>query len=90
MTLLLSSCSSFQKSLKIETKPVEIPQQVFEKPVGVIAPEIKWIVIPYNNKAVFALDEKNYLSLATWLQDVLRYIKNQKSVIEAYEQIKAQ
>jgi hypothetical protein len=70
-------------------------------PVGVMSPSIEFkIVTPdVTNKlnddiakgaepyVYFAMDETNYLELAKWLQDLLRYIKEQNEVIDYYRSV---
>ena len=42
-------------------------------------------VLVENGRAYFGFDEADYLSVAAWLQDMLRFVKAQNAVIEAYE-----
>lgn len=73
---------------------------MYQRPAGVISPTVKVIVVTPNrtdkwNKeiakgdrqpyVVFGYDEKDYLTFSQWLQDVLRYVRSQNAVIEAYE-----
>lgn len=98
--LLLISCTSLPQKLEVKTEAAKIERQIYQKPAGVISPDIKVIVVTPNradewNKeiakgdkqpyVIFGYDEKDYLTFSQWLQDVLRYIKSQNAVIEAYE-----
>ncbi len=85
----MTSCATLPKKLNITTTQVQIERQVYPRPAGVVAPEVKVVVVaPDGDKkpfVVFGYNEKDYLSLAQWLQDMLRYIKDQNAVIKAYE-----
>lgn len=98
--LLLISCSSSPQRLEVKTSEVHIERQIYQKPAGVIAPKIKIAVVTPNradgwNKkiaqgrkapyVIFGYTEKDYLTFSQWLNDVLRYIKSQNAVIQAYE-----
>lgn len=77
------------------------PRQIHQRPQPVLAPQISLVVITpertqkWNEQieagdkapyAFFGYSEDQYLDFAKWLQDVLRFIRSQNSVIEAYEQ----
>ncbi len=83
------SCSTSPKKLEVTTVQRLIERQVYPRPTGVVSPKVKVVVVtPDGDKkpfVVFGYNEKDYLSLAQWLQDVLRFIKGQNAVIKAYE-----
>ncbi len=85
----MPSCATLPKKLDITTTQVQIERQVYPRPAGVVAPEVKVVVVtPDGDKkpyAVFGYNEKDYLTFAQWLQDILRYIRDQNAVIKAYE-----
>lgn len=95
----LTSCSLLTRIIDINKKPTNIPIIHPEKPTPIVAQGITIRVItpdvarklnddiaahkipPY---VFFAFPEKDYLTFAAWLQDVLRYIKEQDAIIEYY------
>lgn len=98
--LLLISCASLPQKLEVKTEATKIERQIYQKPAGIVPPDIEVVVVTPNRTdewnreiakgdrqpyVIFGYDEKDYLTFAQWLQDVLRYIKSQNAVIEAYE-----
>jgi len=98
--LLTSGCTRSKELLTVQSEPVKLANQKYQEPYGVIAPDVKFIVVNPDiteewNKAIkegkkqpyalISLDEKNYISFSEWLEDVVRYINSQKAVIKAYE-----
>jgi len=96
---ILSGCSLFKTKLEVSNVPIEKPVLDISLPQPVKMNPIQWIVVTdknYNevinssknsNGLVFlvALDENNYKNLALNNSNVLRYIREQKSVIAAYK-----
>lgn len=81
-----------KKPLTILNKPVHVPRYAYERPLGVVSPELKINVITPktisnhgDDYVFFSFNEQNYLTLAEWLEDILRYIKSQNVVISLYE-----
>jgi uncharacterized lipoprotein YajG len=99
-SLALSGCATLKKELVVRTKPIEKPKLDVPMPQPVKMQSMQWVVITdknYNdvietvkdpNGLVFlvALDETSYKNLALNNANLLRFIREQKSVIAAYKQ----
>ena len=99
-SLALSGCATPKKELVVRTTPVEKPKLDVPLPQHVKMQPMQWVVITdknYNdviesvkdtNGLVFlvALDESSYKNLALNNANILRFIREQKSVIAAYRQ----
>lgn len=99
-SLALSGCAALKKELVVRTKPVEKPKLDVSMPQPVKMQPMQWVIITdknYNdviesakdsNGLVFlvALDESGYKNLALNNANLLRFIREQKSVIAAYKQ----
>lgn len=82
------SCVSLPQKLEITSKPIEIQKVIHPRPNPVISPDLNLRVVTgatIGDDVIFGFNENDYLSLAGWLQDILRYIRQQNAVIEAYE-----
>ena len=96
----MMSCSSSQKQLEVQVKPVQTKRVIHPRPVGVPAPDIDMELITpeimesmlaelasgdRQAEAYWSFKESSYLTFAQWLQDMLRYTKATDSLISAYE-----
>lgn len=94
---ILSGCSSV-KELVVKTKPIDKPKLDVQMPSPVSMQPIQWVVITDKNYEdvinkvkdpnglvfLVALDEQSYKNLAINNATVLKFIREQKSVIAAY------
>ena len=99
-SLALSGCATTKKELVVQTKPIDRPKLDVVMPYPVKMQPMHWIVITDKNynevidtiknskNLVFlvALDETGYKNLALNNANLLRFIREQKSVIAAYKQ----
>lgn len=91
-TLLLVGCTSTPTTVNTE-QDVSIIKP--ERPSPIISPNVTIKVLTPSiaqemlDKGIpfvyYGLDEASYLELAKWLQDNLRYLKEQNEIIEYYE-----
>lgn len=99
-SLALSGCATLKKELVVRTKPVEKPKLDIIMPQPVKMQPMQWVVITDKNYSdvietvkdpnglvfLVALDETSYKNLALNNANILRFIREQKSVIAAYKQ----
>jgi len=100
MMLLLASCSNLPTPLVTQTQLIEVPRVVYPRPVGVESIDVAIVVATPQRmaqwlsdietgtkkpEAYFGYNEADYLTVAQWLQELLRYINAQNAVIETYE-----
>ena len=97
---LLSSCSALpEKQVVVQTEYVSKNIPVQERPKPVKMPDVEWFVVTKDNMAEFeqrvsqaagdivfmAITPKGYENLAIGIQDLRRYILQQKEIIVYYE-----
>ena len=88
MTLL--ACNSTPDKVEVKTVPINIEVPAPSPALPVVAPDIQFVVltkttVPTDDYVFFALNENDYLSFAQWLQEMLRYTKEQNAIIEYYK-----
>mgnify|MGYP003664883608 CR=1 FL=1 len=88
LTLLLSSCSSWNALKTVEIKTVEvdrnIPIQNRPQPIKMNT-EMRWWVVTEETLVAYVLSVKDYETLALNMAEIKRYIEQQKSIIVYYE-----
>jgi len=94
------SCATSPQPLEVQVQPIQIKRIIHPRPVGVPAPDIDMVVITpeimaqwlaeiesgeRQAEAYWSFNENNYLTLAQWLQDMLRFTKAQNALVKTYE-----
>ena len=101
LSLLLSSCSTWDKLSKIEVQTIEVERQIPIQnwPASLELHNIKWFVVTEQNfeefkeKYIkqngeflfFAISVRDYETLALNMAEIKRYVEQQKSIIVYYE-----
>ena len=101
LSLLLSSCSSWDKLKRIEVKTVEVDRVIptQNRPRQLDLNDISWLVVTeqnfedfkkrfkkYNGNFLFySMSVRDYETLALNMADIKRYIEQQKQIIIYYE-----
>ena len=101
LSLLLSSCSSWDKLKRIEVKTVEVDRVIptQNRPRQLDLNDITWFVVTeqnfedfkkrfkkYNGNFLFySMSVRDYETLALNMADIKRYIEQQKQIIIYYE-----
>jgi len=97
--LTLSSCSSIPNIIDINSSPVERPPLVVPDVDEFTTRPIEWTVVtPENQEQVFqdlnnedidvvlyAITDEGYKNLSLNMADIIKLVKQQKSIIAAYE-----
>ena len=97
--LTLSSCSSIPNIIDINSSPVERPPLVVPDVDEFTTRPIEWTVLtPENQEQVFqdlkdrdidvvlyAITDDGYKNLSLNMADIIKLVKQQKSIIAAYE-----
>jgi len=95
----IAGCSFFRPKPEVIIKQVEKPKLELELPEPIELESIRWVVITEKNMQdvianaknknglvfLVALDEKGYKTLAINNAKILKYIKEQKSMLIAYK-----
>jgi hypothetical protein len=83
---VLSGCSAFQtkEPVKISCIPVEKPKLQVDLPSPVALQSVNWSLLMNNNVLLIALDEQGYKALSLNNAKILKYIREQNSLITAY------
>ena len=76
--------------LETKIEPVFFERPIYARPAGVAPIDVDIVVFANEmtapaGQAYFAYSEADYLAMAAWLQNILRFIKAQNTVIDAYE-----
>jgi hypothetical protein len=98
--LCLAACAPNVKELQITTKPLEIDVAKAADPIGVTMLPVNFRVINKDNlnrfldelkqqqggdnPVFFAIDTKDYENISLNIADIIRYIKQQQSIIIYY------
>lgn len=90
---ILGNCASIADDTTITIEPVDKAPLVLPKPGPIVLRDTPWIVItPENsnkvlqeNKVIFGLPASGYENLNLNLNDILSYIREQTTIISAYE-----
>ena len=98
--MLLTSCTSLTKLLKVKTDVADVQRQTYVRSHAVKSPSVHIVVVTPKRTAIwnkevkegkrrpyvyFGYDDNNYLTFEQWLQNLLNYVKSQNAVIDAYE-----
>ena len=94
MTLLLSSCVSTNEP-PVQTRVVEKTVIKPQRPAKIEPKNIEYITVTkqtveediLSGQAYMCLSWQDYLTLAQWEQEKLRYIRQANAVIDYYEEI---
>ena len=98
IALLLSGCSWFTKPIDISTAPIDKVPLIVPEVDQIEYRKVEWVIVtPENvqsilkdfvykgNVSLFALTSVGYENLSLNTSDVLKLIKQQKEIINAYE-----
>lgn len=83
---ILSGCSAFhtKEPVQIACTPVEKPKLQIDLPSPVLLQSVKWSLSMNNDILLISLDEQGYKALSVNNAKILRYIREQNSIIAAY------
>lgn len=91
--IFLSSCSSIKELKIFSSEDQNILIDKPQKPRPIVMRNIQWHVLTKDrideyfkkNDVIIGLSTKDYESLSLNMQDIIRYLRQQKEIIEYYE-----
>lgn len=86
---LLSSCGPTVKPIEVSTVPIKETIAQPSNPTSINMLPIHWKVINQQDVIYYGLTVKDYEALALNMEDIKRYLQEQKNIINYYRAVTA-